>query len=892
MTLLDLLAADLLGRLEDCADGVERRVLLWLDPEGQFSRLVGHLEPALVARGAQLLRYDPGGGCGQVALKLALLRLDGTPGERAVVYLPGFDRGALAPGANGAPPRLWSVYEHRFKGRLWGLGGTRGGDELPTPPTLLGWLRRHGVATADARATRELTAGGPDSLLARYAERRRGDPPEGWPRPLRTSDVLAGLAGDPRDALRGVLAAPKNEVTRWGAEQAIVLRRIGDEYGLGPAAVRSGDDTSRRPSAREAATAFTARVPPPDAEELADALAAQLALTEAWDAFGRGDDFPFLSRLPTTEEQRRRTVRLVREDVLSHTALGPSFLRRVARLEPGFDLAGWAANRTGEPAALPLLARKRWRRFLQRFDDAADRSWKESRELALAERDAIRAGAGAARDRPNGETCWFVLADVVHLIERARQALDQAAALGEAAGLVRAYADGWWQIDRLHLRVRAACARVAGLERVRRVADRAYFEYATDVNQRFSEHVEVEGRWPPSACRGVEGVRKALWSDGAGRRAVIISDACRWDLAQGLRERLPHDAELSAVLATLPTTTPFGMTAMLPLHDGPVAVGLSAHDLTIKQGGGPDLATRDGRKAFFQATLVGGNGAPRVGFLDMDELLLGVTVPGTPLVIVFDNTIDEQGHKGTEELPGLVEPFVGNLKRTIDRLHEVGIGEVHLVTDHGFLLVPPEAVDELGRPEVLPAQAVHKAERWAALEPDAPVAELIRMPLPLASEIRLGFPRGLRTLIKASGFVHGGISLQECVIPHLVSRISPAQARVGVDLRVSTDQLTVGTVPAILRPAIGEVQPPLGGMQPVRVRVWVETAPEAGSAARRVTDPIEQELRPDVEELRPPVYLKEGLGLRAGQRLVLRAEDAESGRDLGSRPLTLLVDWE
>src|SRR5688572_7542767 len=105
--LLALLADDLLGWLAAAPDDVPRRVLLWLDPEAQFARLVPHLEPVLTARGAQLLRYDADGGHSQIGLKLALLRLDAEAAGHAVVYLPGFGRSALEPRPDGRVPALW-----------------------------------------------------------------------------------------------------------------------------------------------------------------------------------------------------------------------------------------------------------------------------------------------------------------------------------------------------------------------------------------------------------------------------------------------------------------------------------------------------------------------------------------------------------------------------------------------------------------------------------------------------------------------------------------------------------------------------------------------------------------------------------------------------------------
>jgi len=235
---------------------------------------------------------------------------------------------------------------------------------------------------------------------------------------------------------------------------------------------------------------------------------------------------------------------------------------------------------------------------------------------------------------------------------------------------------------------------------------------------------------------------------------------------------------------------------------------------------------------------------------------------------------------------------MGNLGRTIDRLHAAGIGVVHLVSDHGFLLLPGDAVDALGTPQVLPIQAQHKDVRWAVLKPDAPAGEVIRLPLPLAAEVLLGLPRGVRTLMKAPAFMHGGISLQECVVGHFVSRAAVRQAQIDLDLRVTTAELSGGTVPVILRPVVADLQQPLGGLQPLIIRLWVETEAALDATPRRVTEDIEVELRADVEEIRPPVYLKEGLALKAGQQLLLKAVEKQTGRDLGVVALKLLVDWD
>jgi hypothetical protein len=631
--------------------------------------------------------------------------------------------------------------------------------------------------------------------------------------------------------------------------------------------------------------AFGLRCPGRDArpEEIADAFAVQLALTEAWDAFGRTADFPFRTRLPEREEQRDRSVRFLRTDVLKDVELGPRYRERMLRLEKNVDLSQWAERRSGQPRGLPLLARGRWNAFLASFNNMAEKDWRQARDLLLAAGQDIEVGRNTPWDQPDGDTHWFVLHTTRALAETCAAAVAEAVDLRGASELIKAYAERWWEADRLHLRARAACSRISGLERVRRVADLIYFGYANDVNDRLSAFVEEEGCWPPEGTRAVASVSDRLWDAESGRVGVVVSDALRWDLAKGLSEMLSVD--ISPVMATLPSITSFGMSALLPLAAAEIGVAFDG-GVSLRLSGGPNLATRDGRKSFLATAVRGRDGKPGVGFIDLEDVLRGDRIPSRPLVVVFDNSIDEQGHKGTEELPGLAEQLVSKLRRVIERLHENGIQKVHVVTDHGFLLLPADMVNGLGRPTVKVGQVSRRETRWSALKADAPVTGLVRLPLG-QRQVTLGFPCGVRTLIETEDYIHGGISLQETVIAHVVSRPALQPSKLHVEVSVTTSDLVTGTVPVVLRP-----EPEgLFGQQAICVRLWVERA-ATPAAEGLVTEPVEIEVRADAEELKPPLYLKEGSGVRAGTQLVLRAMDCENGRELAAVPLLMSVDWD
>lgn len=876
MSLGSLLAADLIEWMGKAPDGVPRRVLLWLDPDRQFVRLEEALREEVEAQVGPVLQSDSDGG-GQLRLKLELLELEARPDGRVVVYLPGFGRNDLEPRSDGTPPALWGVYDYRYKGCVWGRGDSWQAGDLLEPVSLLGWLQLHGLEVADDKTARKLSGGGSDSLLARYAVRMAKRDPDRWPRPLRFSDVEEELGGDPRETLRRLLAAPHNEVRRWGSELPMVLARLVGEYGISLPAGKVAPEGSEGP----------------DDETLVDAIAVQLALSEAWDAFGQPADFPFLSRLPSRLAHRRRMAAFLRDDVISHTELGPKFRGRMARLEKGYDLADWVAGHHGQPAGLPLLARDQWKRFLQRFQTAAEQDWKGARDLLAAERVVISAGVSAPWDGKGGESQWGTMARLGELCQLATSAIEEANALAKALDLVSAYSKKWWKVDSLHLELRAACSSVAGLESVRRVADRAYFEYASKVNQRLAELVEEEGQWPPSGLASVEKERDSLWKADNGRLGVIICDAVRWDLGRRVEGRLSGpDHSVEAVAAVLPSETVFGMASLLPLEEAGLEADYPEGKPRVRDVSGRDLSSREARKEYLRSKLVDNNGKSIVQFVDMEALLKGEPVPKSRIVVVFDNKGDEQGHKVPEQLPLLVEQLAANLARTIELLQEAGLNTVHLVTDHGFLLLPVEEVSALGTPSVPIAQALRREYRWAALKPDAPTEDLIRIPSPFVSPPNsLGLARGVRTLVQPEPYLHGGLSLQECVIPHLTSRATFRTVRVGVKVEVTTSNLSAGTVPVVLRPVIPPEPPMFSGIQPLKLLLRVETDDE-GKEPRRVSDEQAVELRSDVDELKPAVYLQEGLGLTSGQKLVLRAVDAENGRDLGKVPLTLLVDWD
>jgi hypothetical protein len=170
-------------------------------------------------------------------------------------------------------------------------------------------------------------------------------------------------------------------------------------------------------------------------------------------------------------------------------------------------------------------------------------------------------------------------------------------------------------------------------------------------------------------------------------------------------------------------------------------------------------------------------------------------------------SIDSTGHKEgwklakrvPEELEGLLGAIVGLL--------EGGWKKVRVVTDHGWLLVPG------GLPKLeLPKYLVETRWGRCALIKEGVQSELPRVPWHWSSTVHVAVPPGVGAFKASLEYAHGGLSMQECLVPELtVSSAAPVEADiasvsakwVGLRCRVQASAGAVGLL-ADIRESIAD----------------------------------------------------------------------------------------
>jgi uncharacterized protein (TIGR02687 family) len=257
---------------------------------------------------------------------------------------------------------------------------------------------------------------------------------------------------------------------------------------------------------------------------------------------------------------------------------------------------------------------------------------------------------------------------------------------------------------------------------------------------------------------------------------VVISDALRFEVAAELSETLGHTtkgvATLEAVQAVFPSITKFGMAALLSGKE------LSVNDKMEVVVDGSSTGSTVGRGAILSKANPDSVAVSYKDLLQMKQAERRALVHGKEIVYIYHNTIDALGDKpATEtkvfeacdsaisELNAIVKIIVNDLSGT----------NVLITADHGFLYTykPLEESQKISR-QTFNGEIYELGRRYALVSPETTADYL----LPVKTERELeGIPmKGytpqdtVRIKVQGGGenYVHGGISLQETVVPVIV----------------------------------------------------------------------------------------------------------------------------
>lgn len=300
-----------------------------------------------------------------------------------------------------------------------------------------------------------------------------------------------------------------------------------------------------------------------------------------------------------------------------------------------------------------------------------------------------------------------------------------------------------------------------------------YGKLVEKVQQIFTRHVEQTG-WPLAGQLSNSDVFDRIVAPKLQKNghkvAYLMIDALRFELGVALERQLAEDGqvELQAALAQLPSITPVGMASLLPgagqllriKNDGQSLVPVLGDQVVETVSQRMDVLRKKYGQRFQEGRL--------------EEFVRGRVdfSPETDLLVLRAVEIDSHFENHPDTAPTEITNALKRIRVAIHKLKERGFHEVVIVTDHGFFMnTHAGAGDVCGKP----------AGNWIAVHDRCALGDGTgdNNHMVVSAEkmgIRGDFakfaaPHTLAAYRSGLLYYHGGISLQECVVPVITMQL-------------------------------------------------------------------------------------------------------------------------
>ncbi len=308
------------------------------------------------------------------------------------------------------------------------------------------------------------------------------------------------------------------------------------------------------------------------------------------------------------------------------------------------------------------------------------------------------------------------------------------------------YQASGWKVDQAAMFALAAVTTKADTDAVGAALRALYLPWLEDAAHRFQELVKAEGGLDHAAAAATAG--GAL--DGV---CTVFVDGLRYDVAMQLKDRLAALGQVtaSALWTSMPSVTASGKAWASPV--APWVSGKKADEdfqPSVAADGKP-LSTNNFRKLLADH-----------GFQVLDKHESGESGAQHAKAWVECGDLDHYGHAHGLRLARDMRAQLDQIVERLSELNEAGWTRFRIVTDHGWLLMP----GGLPKTELSKFEAQTRWGRCAVLK-DSSHGTPLTFGWDWCKEVQIAFAPGISNFTAGEEYTHGGLTLQECLVPVL-----------------------------------------------------------------------------------------------------------------------------
>lgn len=315
-----------------------------------------------------------------------------------------------------------------------------------------------------------------------------------------------------------------------------------------------------------------------------------------------------------------------------------------------------------------------------------------------------------------------------------------------AEAMAADYAMEGWRCDRAAMEALAILKQGAPNSLVTKVVRALYEPWLDRSARRFQELMSAPGMDPGNLTKAVTAQRDTC---------VLFADGLRFDVGAVLQERLEAQGlrvKMTHRIAPIPTVTATAKPVASPAHS-------YCSGKEDAEGFSPVIASTN--QPATASLLRDAMARAEIEILDQDQAKMAVGGAGGGWTEA--GKLDSLGHSLDALLVRQIDPEIDLLSERINVLLRSGWSRVHVVTDHGWLLLP----GGLPKVELSPHLVATKWSRCAAVK-GASTPSIPTYPWYWNPVLRIASPPGIGAFLANTEYAHGGISLQECVVPDFI----------------------------------------------------------------------------------------------------------------------------
>lgn len=343
--------------------------------------------------------------------------------------------------------------------------------------------------------------------------------------------------------------------------------------------------------------------------------------------------------------------------------------------------------------------------------------------------------------------------------------------------LIDSYSEKWSLIDTYYRKFYYHFDRLSYIDNVedlRHLIENMYNHFLNTINPKFTkklteqplDKIGVSKQWNFYKQNVPQSVKKH-------KTAVIISDAFRYGCAEELFQILEEDPKttpnLSSMISTIPSYTSLGMASLLPNRK------ISYDGINVLVDGRKSQTTTEREEILQSSTTDNVIAIQYDDFNRLNTQKLRELVKGVNLIYIYHNKIDSIGDKTSsqDEVFNAVSDTIDDIVELINKLRSsLSIPSIFVTADHGFIY-KRDKLEEKDKVDLNGINEIVTNKRYIISNNKINLDSIVSIPLDYLDtneELYVNVPVGVdvfKTRGSGLNFVHGGGSLEECIVPLL-----------------------------------------------------------------------------------------------------------------------------